>query len=90
MRMLKPLLLGVLVLLTGCQKQDDASRTGLIYCAEGSPQTFNPQVSNRGDPGCQLAPALRPSAEVNPNTLALEGGFRHPLEHQRRWPLLYP
>lgn len=74
--MLKPLLLGVLVLLTGCHKQDDASRTGLIYCAEGSPQTFNPQVSNSG---VTLDASSRPLydrlLEVNPNTLALEGGL---------------
>ncbi|WP_185423524.1 ABC transporter substrate-binding protein SapA [Aeromonas hydrophila] len=74
--MLKPLLLGMLVLLTGCQKQDDASRTGLIYCAEGSPQTFNPQVSNSG---VTLDASSRPLydrlLEVNPNTLALEGGL---------------
>ena len=71
--MFKPLLLGLLVLVTGCQKQDDASRTGLIYCAEGSPQTFNPQVSNSG---VTLDASSRPLydrlLEVNPNTLALE------------------
>ena len=35
MRMLTPLLLGLLVLVSGCQKRDEASNIGLIYCAEG-------------------------------------------------------
>lgn len=73
MRMLTPLLLGLLVLVTGCQKQPEASKTGLIYCAEGSPLSFNPHVSNSG---VTLDASARPLydrlLEVNPNTLALE------------------
>ncbi len=73
MRMLTPLLLGMLVLVTGCQKQPEASKTGLIYCAEGSPLSFNPHVSNSG---VTLDASARPLydrlLEVNPNTLALE------------------
>lgn len=73
MRMFKPLLLGLLVLVTGCQKQDDASRTGLIYCTEGSPQTFNPQISNSGVTLDASSRTLYDRLlEVNPNTLALE------------------
>ncbi len=75
MRMLTPLLLGLLVL-TGCQKQDDASKTGLIYCADGAPQTFNPQLANSG---MTLDASARPLydrlLEVNANTLSLEGGL---------------
>ncbi|MEZ6966112.1 MULTISPECIES: ABC transporter substrate-binding protein SapA [unclassified Aeromonas] len=71
--MLKPLLLGLLVLVTGCQKQSEASKTGLIYCAEGSPLSFNPHVSNSG---VTLDASARPLydrlLEVNPNTLTLE------------------
>ncbi|WP_421298129.1 ABC transporter substrate-binding protein SapA [Aeromonas veronii] len=71
--MLTPLLLGLLVLVTGCQKQPEASKTGLIYCAEGSPLSFNPHVSNSG---VTLDASARPLydrlLEVNPNTLALE------------------
>ncbi|MFQ2221214.1 ABC transporter substrate-binding protein SapA [Aeromonas enteropelogenes] len=71
--MLKPLLLGLLVLITGCQKQSEASKTGLIYCAEGSPLSFNPHVSNSG---VTLDASARPLydrlLEVNPNTLTLE------------------
>ncbi|QWL60469.1 peptide ABC transporter substrate-binding protein SapA [Aeromonas jandaei] len=71
--MLTPLLLGLLVLLTGCNKQSEASKTGLIYCAEGSPLSFNPHVSNTG---VTLDASARPLydrlLEVNPNTLALE------------------
>ncbi|MEG3025809.1 MAG: ABC transporter substrate-binding protein, partial [Aeromonas sp.] len=75
--MLKPLLLGLLVLLTGCQKQqDDASKTGLIYCVEGAPQTFNPQLANSG---VTLDASARPLydrlLEVNANTLSIEGGL---------------
>lgn len=70
--MLKPLLLGLLVLVTGCQKQSEASKTGLIYCAEGSPLSFNPHVSNSG---VTLDASARPLydrlLEVNPNTLTL-------------------
>lgn len=76
MRMLKPLLLGLLVLVTGCQKQDDASKTGLIYCVEGAPQTFNPQIANSG---VTLDASARPLydrlLEVNANTLDLEGAL---------------
>lgn len=71
--MLKPLLLGLLVLVTGCQKQSEASKTGLIYCAEGSPLSFNPHVSNSG---VTLDASARPLydrlLEINPNTLTLE------------------
>ncbi|WP_041234288.1 ABC transporter substrate-binding protein SapA [Aeromonas veronii] len=71
--MLTPLLLSLLVLVTGCQKQPEASKTGLIYCAEGSPLSFNPHVSNSG---VTLDASARPLydrlLEVNPNTLALE------------------
>lgn len=73
MRMHPPLLLALLVLLTGCQKQSEASKTGLIYCAEGAPLSFNPHVSNSG---VTLDASARPLydrlLEVNPNTLALE------------------
>lgn len=48
MRMLTPLLLGLLVLVTGCQKQPEASKTGLIYCAEGSPSPSIPMFPTLG------------------------------------------
>ncbi|WP_349922048.1 ABC transporter substrate-binding protein SapA [Aeromonas veronii] len=74
--MLKPMLLGLLVLVTGCQKQDDASKTGLIYCVEGAPQTFNPQLANSA---VTLDASARPLydrlLEVNANTLSIEGGL---------------
>ncbi|RQM62762.1 peptide ABC transporter substrate-binding protein SapA [Aeromonas enteropelogenes] len=61
------------MLVTGCQKQSEASKTGLIYCAEGSPLSFNPHVSNSG---VTLDASARPLydrlLEVNPNTLTLE------------------
>lgn len=73
MSILKPLLLGLLVLVTGCQKQPEASKTGLVYCAEGAPLSFNPHVSNSG---VTLDASARPLydrlLEVNPSTLALE------------------
>lgn len=76
MRMLTPLLLGLLVLVTGCQKQDEASKTGLIYCVEGAPQTFNPQLANSG---VTLDASARPLydrlLEVNANTLDIEAGL---------------
>ncbi|MGL5030397.1 MAG: ABC transporter substrate-binding protein SapA [Aeromonas sp.] len=71
--MLTPLLLGVLVLVTGCDKRPDASKTGLIYCTEGSPLSFNPHVSNYG---VTLDASARPLydrlLDVNPSTLAIE------------------
>jgi cationic peptide transport system substrate-binding protein len=74
--MLKPLLLGLLVLVTGCQKQTEASKTGLVYCVEGAPQTFNPQIANSG---VTLDASARPLydrlLEVNANTLSIEGGL---------------
>ncbi|MGY6037238.1 ABC transporter substrate-binding protein SapA [Aeromonas sp. AE23HZ002T15] len=74
--MLKPMLLGLLVLVTGCQKQDEASKTGLIYCVEGAPQTFNPQLANSA---VTLDASARPLydrlLEVNANTLSIEGGL---------------
>ncbi|MGL5815086.1 MAG: ABC transporter substrate-binding protein SapA [Aeromonas sp.] len=74
--MLKPMLLGLLVLVTGCQKQDEASKTGLIYCVEGAPQTFNPQLANSA---VTLDASARPLydrlLEVNANTLGIEGGL---------------
>ncbi len=75
MRMLTPLLLGLLVLVSGCQKRDEASKTGLIYCAEGAPRTFNPQLANSD---ATLDASARPIydrlLEVNANTLGIEGG----------------
>lgn len=76
MRMLTPLLLASLVLLGGCQKQTEASRTGLIYCSEGAPQTFNPQLANSG---ATLDASARPLydrlLESDPATLTLRGGL---------------
>lgn len=76
MRMLTPLLLGLLVLVSGCQKRDEASKTGLIYCAEGAPRTFNPQLANSD---ATLDASARPLydrlLEVNANTLGIEGGL---------------
>ena len=76
MRMLTPLLLGLLVLVSGCQKRDEASKTGLIYCAEGAPRTFNPQLANSD---ATLDASARPIydrlLEVNANTLGIEGGL---------------
>ena len=70
------MLLGLLVLVTGCQKQDEASKTGLIYCVEGAPQTFNPQLANSA---VTLDASARPLydrlLEVNANTLSIEGGL---------------
>ena len=76
MRMLTPLLLGLLVLVTGCQKQDDASRTGLIYCADGAPRSFNPQLANsEATLDASARPLYDRLLEVNANTLGIEGGL---------------
>lgn len=43
------LLLPLVVVLAACSKQgSDLSRQGLVYCAEGSPETFNPQLVTSG------------------------------------------
>ncbi|EOD53854.1 peptide ABC transporter substrate-binding protein, partial [Aeromonas molluscorum 848] len=74
--MLTPLLLASLFLLGGCQKQTEASKTGLIYCSEGAPQTFNPQLANSG---ATLDASARPLydrlLESDPYTLALHGSL---------------
>ena len=70
------MLLGLLVLVTGCQKQDDASRTGLIYCADGAPRSFNPQLANaEATLDASARPLYDRLLEVNANTLSIEGGL---------------
>lgn len=72
--MLTPLLLGLLVLVTGCQKQDDASIIGLIYCADGAPRSFNPQLANaEATLDASARPLYDRLLEVNANTLSIEG-----------------
>jgi cationic peptide transport system substrate-binding protein len=44
-----PLLLGSNVALTACQPQlPETVRSGLVYCSEGSPEAFNPQLVTSG------------------------------------------
>ena len=42
-------MLSALLLLAGCQPQlPEAARSGLVYCSEGSPESFNPQLVTSG------------------------------------------
>ncbi|MDX1391504.1 MAG: ABC transporter substrate-binding protein [Rheinheimera sp.] len=44
-----PLLFGASVMLTACQPQlPETVRSGLVYCSEGSPEAFNPQLVTSG------------------------------------------
>lgn len=70
----KYLLLAGALLLAGCQPQaKSAAQAGLIYCSEGAPQTFNPQLTNLSTTLDAVSfPLYDRLLEVNPITLAIE------------------
>lgn len=70
----KPLLLACSLLIACAQAQGAENRPeGLIYCSEGSPQTFNPQLTNLGTTLDAVSyPLYDRLLELNPITLSLE------------------
>lgn len=71
----KYLLLVLCLLLSACQEQAPRQE-GLIYCTEGAPQTFNPQITSAGTTLDAVSlPLYDRLLEVNPITLALEPGL---------------
>ena len=69
-----PLLLACSLLIACGQAQGTEHRPeGLIYCAEGAPHTFNPQLTNQGTTLDAVSyPLYDRLLELNPITLALE------------------
>lgn len=68
------LLLSTLVPLTGCEPQlPETVRSGLVYCSEGSPEAFNPQLVTSGTTIDAISQQLYDRLlDINPQTGELQ------------------